>query len=247
MPALTPPSVSCERQTTATATGYPRISPVRARTVSRLLGTSDRVRAPRTPSTVTYWQSVEPTNTNIANGTAQSISCYTAITPSYPDQVPYYAVIESVGKDPSSGVTFVPSRTIEEIYTFHDTNLNVADGVIEDFDYSTDDLCMADLTAWPTQAAPEAGDEMGVELCATAGNPDQTLQYNQNFTLEFTSTVSSSTPLCLQSDTTADTIRWRTAPPLLPTRNSGVSTTPANTSRWVPTEARHHRTSASTR
>ena len=38
--------------------------------------------------TVTYYQSVEPTNTNIANGAAQPVSCYTAVTPGYPDRGP---------------------------------------------------------------------------------------------------------------------------------------------------------------
>jgi Tfp pilus assembly protein PilX len=182
------------------STGVPQDLPCTGTDGFSLTGSLGESSGASYTSTVTYWQDVEPTSTNIANGTAQSITCYTGLTPSFPDQVPYYAVIKSVGMDPSSSGTFVPSRTIDEIYTFHDTNLNVADGVIEDFDYSTDDLCMADLSAWPTQAAPAAGDEMGVELCATAGNPDQTLQYNKNFTLEFTSTASSSNPLCLQSN-----------------------------------------------
>ena len=65
--------------------------------------------------TVTYYESVEPTNTNIANGAAQPVSCYTAVTPGYPDAVPYYAVIESVGQDPNVGPIKAPSRTIQEI------------------------------------------------------------------------------------------------------------------------------------
>jgi Tfp pilus assembly protein PilX len=156
--------------------------------------------------TVTYYQSVEPTNTNIANGAAQPVSCYTAVTPGYPDAVPYYAVIESVGQDPNVGPIMAPSRTIQEIYAFHDTNLNVADGVIEDFNYAVDDLCIADLTAWNNNTSPAVGDSLGVEKCATAGDPDQTWQYEQNFTLEFTSTVTTSTPLCVQNNLTNDTI-----------------------------------------
>ncbi len=157
-------------------------------------------------ATVSYYQSVEPTKTNIASGAAQAISCYTAVTPSYPDAVPYYAVIESVGQDPNVGPIGAPSRTIQEIYAFHDTNLNVADGVIEDFNYAVDDLCIADITAWNNNTNPAVGDSLGVEKCATAGDPDQTWQYEQNFTLEFTSTATSSTPLCVQSNLTNDTI-----------------------------------------
>ena len=156
--------------------------------------------------TVTYWQDTEPTKTNIASGTAQDITCYTGMSPGYPDQVPYYALIESVGQDQRGGAATVPSRTIEEIYAFHDTNLNVADGVIEDFNYAADDLCIADITAWDNNTSPAVGDELGVENCATAGDPDQTWQYEQNFTLEFTSTISTSTPLCIQGNTTTDTV-----------------------------------------
>jgi len=178
-------------------------------------------------TTVSYWGSVQPTANNITAGTAKNVSCYLGNPGDYPSQVPYYALIISTGQDPQNGAVTPTSRTIEEIYALYDTNLNVANGVIEDFNVAVDNLCMTDLTSWTASnppgsgsVAPASGDQLGVEPCSTAGNPDQTWEYEQNFTLEL-----GTSGLCAQANYAAQTISLQTcsATPLSAQQEWGIN------------------------
>lgn len=151
-------------------------------------------------TTVVYYQNVEPTVANLAAGDTEPVACFTGTTSSFPDEVPNYALIESVGKDPQTGPETVPTRTIEEIYAFHNTNQNIPGGIIPDYNYANDDLCLAD-----NNTTPAVGDSLYAEKCQTSGTTDFTWLYNANFTIEL-SESESSTPLCIQGNQSTDTV-----------------------------------------
>lgn len=143
--------------------------------------------------TVAYYDGAYPPTLNqVALDTA--VACFSNMAGSYPSQVPNWAVITSTGQDPESGHQTPPKRELQEVYAFLNTNLDVPGGSIEDFDYTTDDLCMIDPAA-----TPAAGDTVYMETCQESGtNPDQyTWSYETNEDIELSATATSATPLCL--------------------------------------------------
>jgi len=176
-----------------------------------LTGYLDSTSSTKYTATVTYYtDSAIPTLANIGH-TAETILCYPYATPSYPEAVPSYATITSVGQDPSTSPVTPPSRTINEIYSFTSDNENVPGGVITDFNGSVDDLCLS-ASSSDTDVTPAAGGKLYVDTCLTAGDEDQTWEYSANFTLILSSTIPTtsdptSTELCIQGSQANDTLQ----------------------------------------
>jgi len=127
-----------------------------------------------------------------------------------PAEAPFYAVIQATGSDAASGPVAVPSRTIDETYTFQTTDQNIPGGLIYDYLYAQQgpgfDLCLADNNA----DGPQLGDHIYLETCAL-GSPDQMWAYGTYDTIELTATEVSAPPgLCATSNTSAGTVTLQT-------------------------------------
>jgi hypothetical protein len=163
-------------------------------------------------ATVTYYTNADIPTSNYINSGAVTISCYQYANPSYPTSVPAYALVESTGQDQNTGAVAAPSRTIEEIYGFTDDNTNVPGGVIPDYNDSVDDLCMS-ASSSDADGTPQNGGNAYAEKCLTAGDEDQTWEYQANFTIVLSWTLSTSNapaPLCLQSNVNNLTVQLAT-------------------------------------
>jgi hypothetical protein len=147
---------------------------------------------------VTYFQQdANPTAYNLSTTgwtTAHQLQC----AGDNPPQVPGYALLLASAHDPGQGA--VTSRTVEQTYGFYLTNQNIPGGLIYDYNWQTDNLCMTDPAT-----TPAAGDLLYVETC-NPGAPSDTWAYTTQFTLELTNTETTSSPLCITDNDNDPTV-----------------------------------------
>lgn len=151
-------------------------------------------------ATVSYYA----TKANLNAGTAMTCTSAGPFDPATNSRAARYALLTSNGKDDAAASCTSGSRshcrTLQGTYVFQTNDQNIVGGQIRIYPGSSTNYCMD-----AGSGTPAVGTAVLLQVCSTSNPPpdQQVWSYRSDLSIELTSTATTSTPLCIDTNPTS--------------------------------------------